>query len=892
MIPNVVKGRGFRGLTNYLLVGRKNAHIVAGNMVGKDALELAREFGICRRLRPRVQSPVMHHTLSFADGEDPGDQVLAKIAESYIQKMRLEDHQWVSVVHRDKPHAHIHLAINRIGFDGQWWNATHDWERAQVIAAQVEVEIGLVQVPRIRLRGAIQKSLEEHQIAPPNVPLAPPKDVEAPKTVLGDLRERLETLPVGLQAPDWIRAAKAIGVSLKPSIGGMKISGFTAALSGHRAVKLSDIHRSLSWPNLLKSGRVLYDPESHFEAIAFPKGKEPTNAQERPGADDPNPAHELDPGTLPTPDGGMAYRWQSVQPGLVAFEMGEGHGADTPGSLGGSRQYSEALTAHEADRVPASESRTAGSPAGPKKGERASARLLGDGGPDLPASLAEDLELRVPSDGPGEHLLDGDSKLGSRDGSHRNHGVAASRPDAGPQGSPASSAPLGGLSVPSRGGVPSWSFSHAEAPRGANPWSLLEGGLSLRGDARELIGAKEDIADLGLPWKYLPASLGRAASRIIAAEEGELIYPGDFHRKVRERLTFWDETQRNALNPQQYRQAKALASSVSQQLAPAKAVMEMLSRQTKPTQGGTKQANAVVRPHPHVLEGASAGDDIDLDAPYRSGGKSNKPPEPRKPKRFPARKAVSLTGFITDQAAIALGPVAANLRADRAAALVIAQEAQGLLPHREFKTRVAERLKLWQEAEERQLSEADYLHEKDLRMPLATPVSRPPEPPTKWKPLGTLGWAGRAVAPRSLIGCATDWADRMSPEMPMPRNLHAAARLLVARETGCLLYPVDFALRAELRESLWELAEELKLRPEEYRQIRDSILKKPEKAMRLPRTKFKDLLREVHLAGAQDPIHGITLMSEPDAGQTGISIDPAVTRPSIKISKQKSRNTH
>lgn len=876
MIPNVVKGRGFRGLTNYLLVGRKHAHIVAGNMVGKDAQELAREFGICRRLRPRVQSPVMHHTLSFTDGEDPGDQALAKIAESYIQKMELEGHQWVCVVHRDKPHVHIHLAANRIGFDGQWWNATHDFERAQVIAAQVEVEMGLVQVPRIRLRGAIQKSLEEGRIAPPTVPLLPPQPVDAPKTVLGDLRERMEALPVGLTAPEWIRAAKAVGVTLKPSIGGTKISGFTAALSGHRAVKLSDVHRSLSWPNLLKSGRVLYNPESHFEAIAYLKGKEPTDAQERPGTDDRNPAREYDPDSLPTPDGGMAYRWQSVQPGMVEIEVGESPGPDAPGSIGGTGQYREAFPPHEADRIPASEPRASGSPAGSEKAERSPAGLLGDGGPTISASRTEDLELRVPGDGSGEHLLDGDSQLGPGNGSHRDYGVATYRPDARPQGSPAAEAPLGGLPVPSRGSLPSWCFSHAKGPSGADAWGGLAGGLGLRGDARELIGVKDDLMALGLPMNDLPVSLGRAASWIVASEEGELIYPGEFHRKVRERQTLWGAAQQNGLKPEQYRQAKALVSSVSQQLEPARAVMAMLSRQAKPTQERRGKADAEEIP--------LSIDDIDIDAPSRPGGKSSKP------KRFPARSAASLTGFRVDLAASALRVVAANIRADRAAVLVIAQESQGLLPAREFKARVADRLKLWQEAEERGLSEAEYLQEKVLRLPLAVSTSSPPVPPTKWNSFGNLGWRGPMADPISLVGCATDWVDRMDSDEPVPQELHSAARILVAREAGRLLYPVDFALRAELRESLWEVAQELKLAPEEYRHIRDSILMTPDHAMRLPRAEFEDLLREARLVGPLAPSLESTSKPKPEVSLATIRIHEDARRPSTHISTRKPRS--
>lgn len=825
MIPNVVKGRGFRGLTNYLLVGRKNARILAGNMVGMDSRELAKEFGICRRLRPKVQNPVMHHTLSFADGEDPGDELLPRIAESYVQRLGLENHQWVTVVHRDKAHVHIHLAINRIGFQGQWWNATHDFERAQVIAAQVEVEFGLVQVPRIRLREAIQKSLKEHQITPPAVPLSPPVQEDVPKTVLGDLRMRLEGLPHGLPAPDWILAAKAAGVTLKPSIGGTKISGFTAALSGHRAVKLSDIHRSLSWPSLLKTGRVLYDPESHFEVIAYPHGKEPHHAQETPLSTPGTPAHGLDADTFLTPDGGMAYRWQPIQPGLVALEMGEGPGPGAPGSIGRAPQHRSALPPLEADRLPASESGTVGSPTGSGAGAGSSTGLLGDGSADLAASLAEDVDLGMPGNESGEHLLGGDSQFGPGNGSHRGHGVDADGSNARPERPPSPEAAVGGLPIAGGGSILRGGIPDGEGSGQSGAWSRHSGGLSLRGDARELIGAREDFSEVGLPERDLPASMGRAASLAIATEEGELIYPGEFGRKVRERQTLWVEAKRQELAPQQYRQAKALVASVSQYLEPARAVMQMLSLQAHSA-----------KPSPDIMSSAhksqewfesNPADDVELVTPIPPKTEQERGPVSKPSKRIQARDASTLIGFKVDQEAGELPTGESTLRSDWAAALVIAKEVGRMLNPRDFQARVEARLRLWQEAEEGRLSASEYAALKTLRMMEATPSFTAPRPPGRRTAMGLLGWRGQEPKSTMLVGLLTDWRDQFGVEMAQPPDLHEAARLLLAHEAGQIMRPVAFAMRAELRESLWEEAEMIGLGPDAYRQVRDRVLQEP-----------------------------------------------------------------
>ena len=582
MIPNIVKGSDFRGLANYLLVGRKNATVIGGNMAGRNALELTREFGICRRLRPGPKKPVMHHTLSFADGEDPGDEVLAVAAEKYIQRMGLESHQWVAVVHRDKAHVHAHLAINRVGLDGAWWNATHDFERSQIVAGQVEVEFGFVQVPRERLSYAIQKAVVDKKIHPPEVGSPPPLPSPGIKHVLGEIRVILESIPKGLSAPEWVQEVESRGLVAKPSIGGEKISGFTVRMPGHRAVKLSDVHRSLSWPKLLSSGRVLYDPEVHFEALVNRRYQESDNdPTTRPTplfrTDSRRDERDLDP------DGEFwIWDWQPIQRQMVGGQVGEGPWPD-PGAT-------SKIPVAGPTRVRAQEPTGSAplTPGGPGTTDNQRSRVPSPGvwgnhaGTVQEVSFATDIELipHAPAR-QSEHLLGGDSERGSEPGPDRDSRFHAREPVAGAEGSPGASETFGELAEPMGGGLPRGGRPSGTRDRGPDGSGNDLGWRGFHRNARELTGTQVDFEDLELPPTMIPPQIRRAATMVVAREADRRLPAPVLERHVLTRETLWEEAQLAELSAGQYRQAKATAQSVQRQLEPARAIIAALTLAAK-----------------------------------------------------------------------------------------------------------------------------------------------------------------------------------------------------------------------------------------------------------------------------------------------------------------------
>lgn len=56
---------------------------------------------------------------SIDDGKKLSKQELKEITKKFIKAMALKERHAIAFVHTDKEHTHIHLYVNRIGFDGK-----------------------------------------------------------------------------------------------------------------------------------------------------------------------------------------------------------------------------------------------------------------------------------------------------------------------------------------------------------------------------------------------------------------------------------------------------------------------------------------------------------------------------------------------------------------------------------------------------------------------------------------------------------------------------------------------------------------------------------------------------------------------------------------------------
>lgn len=156
MIAKISRGSSIRGLANYLHgPGRANEHVYAGTpggqvIGGNLGVEGARtgevwaaDMQTVMQARAEVERPVWHMSLRLPEG-DPvlSDQQWAQIGQEMGEKMGWAEHPWVMVRHGED---HVHIAVSRVGFDGQLWHGRHDFREAQKARQPIEERLGLQQ---------------------------------------------------------------------------------------------------------------------------------------------------------------------------------------------------------------------------------------------------------------------------------------------------------------------------------------------------------------------------------------------------------------------------------------------------------------------------------------------------------------------------------------------------------------------------------------------------------------------------------------------------------------------------------------------------------------------------------------------------------------------------
>jgi branched-subunit amino acid transport protein AzlD len=145
MIGNQTKGRGFRGLLNYL-ESQKDAKLIGGNMGGNNSRALAREFKISRQLNPEADRVVYHASLSLPENERLDEPTWNELANRYLEEMGFDSNQYVVYRHSNTEHDHIHICASRIRLDnGKIVRDSWDYKRSETIIRQLERDYGLQQ---------------------------------------------------------------------------------------------------------------------------------------------------------------------------------------------------------------------------------------------------------------------------------------------------------------------------------------------------------------------------------------------------------------------------------------------------------------------------------------------------------------------------------------------------------------------------------------------------------------------------------------------------------------------------------------------------------------------------------------------------------------------------
>lgn len=227
-------GKSFRGCVLYC-VQKNGATILEAEGVRMDqAAHIIADFNMQRKINPELGQAVGHIALNWSPNDQPklNDELMVLIAKEYLQKMKIQDTQYLMVKHSDKEHPHLHIVYNRVNNEGKtisdsmqrWQNVKAS--KALTLKYQLHISKGKEQVNRQQLKGADQLKYELYDKIKPLI------------TKVSSISELERQL-----------SKQGISMLYKYKSGSREIQGISFAIGDYK-FKGSEIDRSLSYGNI------------------------------------------------------------------------------------------------------------------------------------------------------------------------------------------------------------------------------------------------------------------------------------------------------------------------------------------------------------------------------------------------------------------------------------------------------------------------------------------------------------------------------------------------------------------------------------------------------------------------------------------------------------------
>lgn len=122
------------------------AEVLEYNMCFGNKYELTHQFKDVSKLSRRVEKPVLHLALRLAPGEILTKEQLTQIGRECAEAFGIADNQYICVLHKDTKEQHIHIAGNRVGFDGKVANDSNNYKCMAELCRSLEKKYGLQEV--------------------------------------------------------------------------------------------------------------------------------------------------------------------------------------------------------------------------------------------------------------------------------------------------------------------------------------------------------------------------------------------------------------------------------------------------------------------------------------------------------------------------------------------------------------------------------------------------------------------------------------------------------------------------------------------------------------------------------------------------------------------------
>lgn len=125
---------------------RERAEVLEYNKCFGNKHELTEQFKDVQKLSRRVEKPVLHLSLRLAPGETLTKEQLIEMGRACAKEFGVADNQYICVLHKDTKEQHIHIAANRVGFNGKVASDSNSYKRMASLCRNLEKQYNLKEV--------------------------------------------------------------------------------------------------------------------------------------------------------------------------------------------------------------------------------------------------------------------------------------------------------------------------------------------------------------------------------------------------------------------------------------------------------------------------------------------------------------------------------------------------------------------------------------------------------------------------------------------------------------------------------------------------------------------------------------------------------------------------
>ena len=146
---------------NYIFrEGKLGSRLAFHNLCSREPKDIYEEMKIVSDYNTRCRNKFLRIEIGIAPKDEKRLPVseLMGITHLFAKRMRLDNHQWVAVTHKDTDNRHIHIIANRISLYGEVYDTTFVSNRAAKVAEEISREKSLTIAKEVKAEKKYQKA--------------------------------------------------------------------------------------------------------------------------------------------------------------------------------------------------------------------------------------------------------------------------------------------------------------------------------------------------------------------------------------------------------------------------------------------------------------------------------------------------------------------------------------------------------------------------------------------------------------------------------------------------------------------------------------------------------------------------------------------------------------